>query len=66
MTEKINPENYIIIKIYTFKYWVKFLFWVSVCHYCKKGVIVNQLQSIPISIIVPDVLYFKFCKLPMP
>ena len=30
MTEKINPETKFIIKIYTFKYYVKFSFWVSV------------------------------------
>ena len=30
MTEKNNPENYFIIKIYTFEYYVKFSFWVSV------------------------------------
>ena len=30
MTEKINPETYFIIKIYTFEYYVKFSFWVSV------------------------------------
>ena len=30
MKEKINPENLFIIKIYTFKYCVKFSFWVSV------------------------------------
>ena len=30
MTEKINPETWFIIKIYTFEYFVKFSFWVSV------------------------------------
>ena len=30
MTEKINPETQFIIKIYTFEYYVKFSFWVSV------------------------------------
>ena len=30
MTEKNNPENQFIIKIYTFEYYVKFSFWVSV------------------------------------
>ena len=30
MTEKINPETKFIIKIYTFEYYVKFSFWVSV------------------------------------
>ena len=30
MTKKINPENEFIIKIYTFEYYVKFSFWVSV------------------------------------
>ena len=30
MTEKINPETLFIIKIYTFEYYVKFSFWVSV------------------------------------
>ena len=30
MTEKNNPETEFIIKIYTFEYYVKFSFWVSV------------------------------------
>ena len=30
MNEKINSENYFIIKTYTFEYYVKFSFWVSV------------------------------------
>ena len=30
MTEKINSETKFIIKIYTFEYYVKFSFWVSV------------------------------------
>ena len=30
MTEKINPKILFIIKIYTFEYYVKFSFWVSV------------------------------------
>ena len=30
MAEKINPETLLIIKIYTFEYFVKFSFWVSV------------------------------------
>ena len=30
MTEKINPETWFIIKIYTFEHYVKFSFWVSV------------------------------------
>ena len=36
MTEKINPETQFIIKIYTFEYYVKFSFWVSVV--CKFSV----------------------------
>ena len=34
MTEKNNPETEFIIKIYTFEYYVKFSFWVSVV--CQK------------------------------
>ena len=30
MTENINPENLFIIKVYTFEYYVKFSFGVSV------------------------------------
>ena len=30
MSEKINPETKFIIKIYTFEYYVKFSFWVSI------------------------------------
>ena len=30
MTDKINPETLFIIKKYTFEYYVKFSFWVSV------------------------------------
>ena len=35
MTEKINPENWLFINIYTFEYHVKFSFWASVVHHLK-------------------------------
>ena len=35
MTEKINPETYFFFKIYTFEYYVKFSFWVSVVMWFK-------------------------------
>ena len=37
MTERNNPENLFIIKIYTFEYNVKFSFWVSVFHHFPKN-----------------------------
>ena len=38
MTEKINPETF-IIKIYTFEYYVKFSFWVSVYKRFKEDLV---------------------------
>ena len=45
MTEKTNPETLFITKIYTFEYYVKFSFWVSLVTYALKSNAVEKIKS---------------------